>query len=202
MFGLCLLPQGEVGLIALLTHAVEIVAAGIFDVLQTATRENTVLILFVVCLDIEIDGAVALVSKAIVDNLLNQLLLLDDMTSGMGLDRGAQHIQSIHSRMIAVGVVLCYLHWLKLLQTSLLGNLVLTLVGIMLQVAHIGDVAHIAHLVAQLLQVAEQHVEGDGRTGVAQVRVAIDRGAADVHPHLSGFDRYEFFFFLILQNNK
>ena len=34
-----------------------------------------------------------------------------------------------------------------------------------------------------LLQVAEKHVERDGRPGVSQMGVAIDRGAADVHAH-------------------
>ena len=40
-----------------------------------------------------------------------------------------------------------------------------------------------------MLQVAEQQVEGDGRTGVAQVGVAIDGGAADVHAHTTLYQR-------------
>ena len=49
--------------------------------------------------------------------------------------------------------------------------------------AHIGDVPHIAHLVAQMAKVAEDDVEGNGRARVAQVRVAVDRGAADIHAY-------------------
>ena len=93
--------------------------------------------------------------------------------------------------MVAVGVVLCHFHGLELLEARLLGNLVLALVGVMLEMADVGDVAHVAHLVAQLLQVAEQHVEGNGRTGMTQVRVAIDRGAADVHAHHRLVQRHE-----------
>ena len=111
----------------------------------------------------------------------------------MGLDAGRQHVERLHSGMVAVSVVLCHLHGLELLEACLLGDLVLALVGIMLKMAHVGDVAHIAHLVAQLLQVAEQHVEGDGRTGVAQVRVAIDRGAAHVHAHHGLTEGHEVF---------
>ena len=61
-------------------------ARSILDVLQRTTREDTILILLIVGLDIEVDRAVALVGKAIVENLLYQLLLLDDMTRRMGLN--------------------------------------------------------------------------------------------------------------------
>ena len=69
------------------------------------------------------------------------------MTSGMGLNRGAQHTQRIHRLMVAIGIVLGNFHWLQLLQTSFLGNLVLTLISIVLQMAHISDVAHITNLI-------------------------------------------------------
>ena len=103
----------------------------------------------------------------------------------------AQHTQHIHVLVIAVGVVLGYLHGLQLLQTGLLGNLVFALVGIVLQVAHIGDVAHIAHLIAQMLQIAEQQVEGDGRTGMPQMGVAIDGWSTHIHAHMGGVNRLE-----------
>jgi hypothetical protein len=60
-------------------------------------------------------------------------------------------------------------------------------------VPHIGDVAHIAHFVTQVLKVAEEHIEGDGRAGVAQVGVAIDGGAAHVHAHMTFMDGLEEF---------
>ena len=53
----------------------------------------------------------------------------------------------------------------------------------MLEVAHVGDVADVAHLVAEVLEVAEDDVEGDGRACVAEVGVAVDGGAADIHAH-------------------
>ena len=101
----------------------------------------------------------------------------------MGLDAGGQHVERLHGGMVAVSVILCHFHGLELLEACLLGNLVLALISIVLEVAYVGNVAHIAHLVAQLLQVAEKHVERDRRPGVSQMGVAIDRGAADVHAH-------------------
>ena len=150
--------------------------------------------MLVVGLDVEIDAAVALIGKAVVQNLLHQLLLLDDMAGGVGLYRWAQHIECVHILVVAVGVVLRYLHGLQLLQACLLCNLVLALVGIVLQVAHIGNVAHIAHLIAQVLQIAEHEVEGDGRTGMAQMGVAIDGGAAHIHAHVGCVERLETLF--------
>ena len=184
MLGLCLLPQGEVGLIALLTHAVEIVAAGIFDVLQTATRENTVLILLVVGLDIEIDRAIRLVGEAIIEDLLHELLLFDDMACGVGLNRRTEHAEGIHRLMVAVGVVLCNLHRLQLLQTGFLGNLVLTLIGIVLKVAYISDITHVSYFITQVLQIAEHEIEGDSGTGMSEMGITIDCRTAHIHAHI------------------
>ena len=57
MFRLCLLPQGEVGLIALLANTSQF-AALILDVLQRTTREDAVMVLLVICLDVEIDRTI------------------------------------------------------------------------------------------------------------------------------------------------
>ena len=61
----------------------------------------------------------------------------------------------------------------------------------MLEVAHIGDVADVAYLVAQMGEVAEEYVEGDGRTGVSEMSVAVDRGSAYIHSHTPFVDRAE-----------
>ena len=113
------------------------------------------------------------------------------MARGVGLDRRWQDVEFIHGAVVAVEIVLHPLHRLELLDPGFLGYLVLPLVGVVLQMAHVGDVAHIAHLVAQVAEVAEQDVERDGRTGVTQMAVAVDRGAADVHPDAILMDRTE-----------
>ena len=147
----------------------------------------------VVLLDVEVDGAVGLVGIAVVHDLLDKLLLLDDVARSMRFDAGRQAVEFVHGLVEAVGIVLGHLHGFQFLQPGLLGNLVLALVGIVLQMAYVGDVAHVAHLVAQMLQIAEEEVERDGRTGMAQMGIAVDRGAADVHAHSPLVERAEEF---------
>ena len=53
MLGLGLLPQGEVSLITLLTYSSQFTAL-VFDILQRTAREDTILKLLVVSLDVEI----------------------------------------------------------------------------------------------------------------------------------------------------
>ena len=193
MLGRGFLPQGEVGLVVLFAHTVDL-AAGILDVLQRAAAQPSIVVFLVVGLDIEVHRAVRLVGEAVVHDLLHQLLLLDDVARGMRLDRRGQHVKRLHGLMVAVGVVLGNLHGLELLQACLLLDLVVALVGIVLQMAHIGDITHVAHFVAQMLQVAEHHVERDGGAGMPQMGVAINRGTADIHAHIGGMQGHETFF--------
>ena len=131
---------------ALFTHTCQL-AALILRVFERSSTEFTIFILLVVSLDVKVDRTVRLVGKTIVQYLLHQLLLFDDVTSGMRFDARRQHVEGFHSLMVAVGIVLGYLHRLQLLQTSLLFYLVVAFIGIVLQVAHIGNVAHIANLI-------------------------------------------------------
>ena len=93
--------------------------------------------------------------------------------------------------MVAQGIGLHDLHGLQLFQPGLAGYLVLPLVGIVLQMAHIGDVAHVAHLVAEVAQKFEEHIVGHSRPCMPEVGVAVDRGAAHVHAHMSRMHRHE-----------
>ena len=185
VLGLSLFPEGEIDGVAFLLLSVEVVARGVDDVLEVAAREAAVVVYVVVLRHVEIDAALALVGEAVGHDLLHQFNLLDDVSRGVGLDAGRQHVQRLHGAVVAVLVILHHLHRLQLLQTGLLGYLVLAFVGVVFQMAHVGDVAHIAHLVAQMLEVAEQHIERDGRTGVAQMSVAIHRRAAYIHAHMT-----------------
>ncbi len=59
---------------------------------------------------------------------------------------------------------------------------------------HIGDVAHIAHFVAQMGQVAPQHVKGHIRPRMAEVRLAVHRRTAHIQTHMRGRDGFKDFF--------
>ena len=61
----------------------------------------------------------------------------------------------------------------------------------MLEMTHIGDVAHIAHLIAQMTQVAEHDIKGDGRPRMSQMWVSIDGGTAYIHAHIGGMEGFE-----------
>ena len=183
MFGRSLFPKGKVAGKALLILAVKLAGSG-KHLVDDATAELAVLVGFLLVLaDVEIDTAVADVCQASVENLLHQFYLLNDVAAGVGLDAGPQHVQTVHSGVIAVGIVLRHLHRLQLLQTSLLCNLVLALVSIVLKVSHVGYIPDVANLIAKMLQIAIEYIERDCRARVSQMGVTIYRRAADIHSH-------------------
>ena len=190
MLGRCLLPQREVIGVALVALPVQLARVG-DDVVEVTTRKPAVIIFGVVFLHVEIDRAVRLVGKAVGEDLLDELDLLDDMPRGIGFDRRGLDVERIHRTVVTLRIVVRHFHRLQLLEARLLGDLVLPLVGVVLQVPHIRYVTHVTHLVAAGLQVAEHQVERHGRPGVPQVRVAVDRGAADIHAHAAGSQRFE-----------
>ena len=58
---------------------------------------------------------------------------------------------------------------------------------------YIGDIAYIPHPVIKMHQVPVEQVECHSRTGMAQVRLAVDRRTADIHAHFTGNYRVERF---------
>ena len=183
MLRLCLLPQSEVCLVLLLAYSLQSTAL-VNDILKATTREDTILMVFVVFLDIEIYTAIALIGISVVQDLLYQLLLLYDMTCGMRLYAWWQHVESIHSLMIAVSIILCYLHRFELLKACLLLYLVVALISIVLQVAYVGNVSNIAHLISQMLEITEQKVESDGRTSMSKMWIAIYGWTTNIHTYI------------------
>ena len=187
-----LLPEGEIVRGALVALPVQ--AAGALQrVVEVAAGEDAVVEVLIILFDVEVDAAVALVGVAGGEDLLHGFDLLDDVARGARLDGGRRHVQQAHRLVVAQGIGLHDLHRLQLLQAGLLRNLVLAFVGVMLQVPHVRDVADIAHLVAQVAEEFAQHVIGHARTGMAEVGVAIDGRAADIHAHMAGMDRLEKF---------
>ena len=187
-----LLPQGKVGLVALLSHPVEL-PAGVLHVVKVAAGEYAVMVFLVVFRRVEVYASVALVGKTVVEYLLHKLFLLDDMPRGVRLYAGRQHVQCAHRVVVTVGVILRYFHRLQLFQPRLFLYFILAFVCVVLQVAHVGDVADVPYLVAKVLQVTEEHVECDCGARVPEVRVAVDGRAADVHAHVGGVQRLKAF---------
>jgi hypothetical protein len=60
-------------------------------------------------------------------------------------------------------------------------------------VVDVGDVAHVVDMIGavEVPQQPEQHVEDDRRPRVADMRIVVNRRAADIHAHIVGVDRDE-----------
>ncbi len=168
--------------------------AGVVDHLFDVTsRKYAVTISLVVFLDIEVNRTVLNICEAGVENLLNHCNLLDDMTRGMRLDRRTQHIELVHRLMVSDSVILCNFHRLEVFQTGFLCNLILAFVGIVLKVTHVGNVAHIAHLVTEMFQITENQVKSYSRTCMTEVSVTVNGRSANIHAHMTFMHGFEGF---------
>ena len=143
---------------------------------------------------VEVYRAVAFISVSGVEDFLDVQNLLYNVSRGVRLDAWRKHIERFHRFVVAVKVELYHFHWLELFEASFLCNLVFAVVGIVFQMPHIGDVAHISHFVAQVLQISEENVECYSRAGVSQMGVAIHCWAAHIHAHAPFVQRLEAFF--------
>ena len=65
------------------------------------------------------------------------------MSRSMRLDGRSQHIKLVHALMVAVGVILGYFHRLEVFKTRFLDDFVFAFVGVVVQMPHVGDVAHV-----------------------------------------------------------
>ena len=106
----------------------------------------------------------------------------------MGLNGGGKHIELVHSLVVAVEIVLHHFHRFKLLKARLLGYLVFAGISIVLKVANVCDVAHIAHRIAEMTEIAEEDIKCDSRAGMTEMAVAIHSGATHIHTDLTGMD--------------
>ena len=193
MLGAGFLPEGEVIAVLLLGLSIQLACLG-DDIVEVAAGELAIRKILGVLLHVHIDGAVGDIGIAAVEYLLHKSNLLDDMSRGVRFDRRGQDVERRHVAMVAVGVILDDLHRLQLLQPGFLSYLVLAFVGVVLEVTHIGDVTHVAHLVAEVHQIPVEYVERDCRAGVSQMGVTVHGRTADIHAYVSFVQRFEGFF--------
>ena len=109
MLRLCFLPKGEVGRIMFLALSIE-VTGGIQYIVQVASGEFTVMIIFIVFGYIKVDGTFAFVSIAGFQDFANQFNLLYNMSRCVWLDTWRKDVQCIHRFVITVQVVLYHFH--------------------------------------------------------------------------------------------
>ena len=145
----------------------------------------------VVFFNVEIDGAILFIGVARLEYFLYHGDLLDDVARSVRLDAGMQHVHHPHRFMVSVCIILHHLHRLKLFQAGLFADLVITRVGIAFQMADIRNVPHIPDFIADVLQITEYQVEGDGRPRMPQVRITVNRRSANVHADMRRAERLE-----------
>ena len=182
-----LLPQGEVEGVLLLVLAVE--GAGlVLQLVNAASAEGAIIMGLGEFPDVEVDASIGLVGVSILDDGRNHLDLLHDVTGGRRLDGGGQDVEHPHDIVEVIGVALDDLHRFDVFEARLLPDFVFAVIGVAREVTDIRDVPHVAHLVAEVKEIAEDHIEGQEGPDVAQVDVAVHRGAAHVHAHVGGVE--------------
>ena len=62
-------------------------------------------------------------------------------------------------------------------------------------VVHVGYVNHVIDLIAQILQIPAQHVDGNEGPEITDVTVVINRRRTGVHAHLFALERLKLFDF-------
>ena len=142
---------------------------------------------------IEVHAAIGLISISVLQDAIHHADLFDQVCGCGWFDARVLQVEEPHDIMEAVGVLLHDLHRLQLLQPCALGDLVLTGIDIIHQVAHIGDVAHVAHFVAQVCEPAVEHIESCEAAHIAQVHIAVHGWSAHVQANERRVQRNELF---------
>ena len=94
--------------------------------------------------------------------------------------------------MVGESASLHHFHRFELLEACLLCDLVLALVGVVLKVSYVCDVAYVAHLVSQVLEQFHEYVICYAGSCMSEVCVAVDCRAADVKSDMPFVDRLEY----------
>ena len=119
--------------------------------------------------------------------------LLVNMARSRRFNTRGQCVEPGHNGMKIYGVFLHHFHWFQLLDSGFFKNWIIAAFSVVLQMARIGNVAHIAHFVAQVFQISKNQVEREKSAAIAQMHIAINSWAANVHTHCAFVNGSEFF---------
>ncbi len=183
VFGRCLHPDGEVGGVPFFALVFEVVARFGHEFLHVAPGKAAVNACFFNKFErIEIHGTIGFVAVPVFEYVLHHFYLFRYVAGSARLDAGRQGVENAHHFVETHGVFLSHFHGFQLLQTGALEH---TVFAVVQQVAYIGDVANVAHAIADVLQVAVNDIETDKSAAVAEVNVVINRRAAHIHAYMS-----------------
>ena len=189
-----LLPEGEVQRVLLFVLAVQ-GARLVLQLVDLAAAQGPVVVGLGKLADVEVDAAVGLIGESVGDDLFDHADLLDDVSGGGRFNGRRQDVEHPHHIVEVVRVPLDHLHGLEVLEPGLLANLVFPVVGVARQVTDIGDVPDVAHLVSEVDEIPEDHVEGQEGPHIAEVNIAVHGRTTDVHAHVGRVEGNEAFLF-------
>ncbi len=182
-------PEGEVGGIPLARLDVDAVAG--VGLLHLLTRQLPVA---VEGRDVVVDRPVNLVGEAIGDESFGQRDHVDDMVGRPGHHVGGKDVEEGLVLEPRRGVEVGDLGRRPALERGGLLDLVGGGEGVVVVVSHvpdIGDVLHVPHLVAEVLERAVEQITEQVGPQVADVRVLVDRAPARVDPDLPWLEGLE-----------
>ena len=182
-------PEHEVVLVALVLVLFDALAHADGQILLAEIVEHEILFQL---RGVEIDVAARLIGIAGVQQLCNDADVVVD-----AVRRRLNHVGALDVEFLAVGeervgIEFRDLHDRLVLAARALEHLVLALVRVGGQMAHVGDVHHALDVIARIAQVFFQNILHDVAAQIADVREVIHSGAAGVHLHDVGMVWHEF----------
>ena|SRR6186713_1551149 len=96
--------------------------------------------------------------------------------------------------MEVVGIMLDNFHRFQLFQAGFFCDFIFTVILVIFKVPYIGDVPYIPDLVPQVEEEPKDDIEGEERSNISQMDIAIDGGPADIYSNVARIDGCEKFF--------
>ncbi len=143
--------------------------------------------------DREVHVSPALVGMPLFFQTENQIDHLLDVVGRLAGRARSNHLQIVKVPEERIGVILCDLPRALLLFPGGFFQFVLTVIAIPAQMADIGNVHHVGHLIPAGDENPLQEILEQEGSKVSDVGIVIDGGTAAIHPRFFGGDRDELF---------
>ena len=96
--------------------------------------------------------------------------------------------------MEVVGIMLDNFHRFQLFQAGFFCDFIFTVILVIFKVPYIRDVPYIPHLVPQVQEESKDNIEGEERSYISKVDIAINGRPTDIYANVARIDWCEKFF--------
>jgi hypothetical protein len=93
------------------------------------------------------------------------------------------------------GVELHHFHGFYFFDSRFFGNAIFPYILVVFEMSRIGYVPDIANFIAQMLEVAIDEIERNKSPAIAQMYIAVNGGATDIHAYVARVEWLKSFFF-------